>query len=102
MSAPLPAPENLREPGAPVALPMAPEVARPARPRSDPWWPWRNIALAGALFIVAITALSVYEVVRGRREAIRETGHDLQTQGRVLAGQAVLSLQAVDAVLRRV
>jgi len=87
---------------APPETEASPAHARPVQARADPWWPWRNIALAGSLFIGAITALSVYEIVRSYHEAVAEAGRDLQTQGRVLAEQAARSLQAVDVVLRRV
>jgi len=77
-------------------------VPVPAPKAGDPWWPWRNIALAGSLFVLAITALSVYDIVRSYHESVAETGRDLQSQARVIAEQAASSLQAVDGVLRQI
>ncbi len=74
----------------------------PAPKAGDPWWPWRNIALAGSLFVLAITALSVYDIVRSYHESVAEAGRDLQSQARVIAEQAARSLQAVDGVLRQI
>ena len=77
-------------------------AAATAPRRSDPWWPWRRIALAGSLLVLAIAALAGYDIVRSYHEAVAETGRDLQTQARVIAEQAARSLQAVDGVLRHV
>ncbi|MBI5716898.1 MAG: PAS domain-containing protein [Burkholderiales bacterium] len=85
---------------APTSVPT--NAPAPAPAGGDPWWPWRSIALGGSLFILAIAALSVYDIVRGYHQVVAETGRDLQSQARVIAEQAARSLQAVDGVLRQV
>jgi PAS domain S-box-containing protein len=70
---------------------MSPEARRPMR-RGVPW--------LGAFFIAAIVGMAVYDIVRGYRAAVDETGRELDTQARIMAEQTARSLQAIDVVLR--
>ena len=60
----------------------------------------QRIAWGGGLFIAAIVGLSAYDVLRGYRSAVSDTGRELDTQARMIAEQTARSLQAVDVVLR--
>jgi len=63
---------------------------------------WHRIPWIGGLFIAAIAALAVWDVVRGYRAAADDTERELETQARVIAEQTARSVQAVDVVLRHV
>jgi PAS domain S-box-containing protein len=63
---------------------------------------WRSMPWMGGVFIVAISALAAYDIVRNYHAAAAETARELDTQARVLAEQTARSLQAVDLVLRHV
>ena len=77
-------------------MPSRSETLRP-RGRS-----WHRIPWFGGLFIAAIAALAVWDVVRGYRAAADDTDRELETQARVIAEQTARSVQAVDVVLRHV
>jgi PAS domain S-box-containing protein len=62
-------------------------------------WSSRRVAWAGGLFIAAIVALAVFDIVRGYRTTIERTARELESQARVLAEQTARSMQAVDVVL---
>ncbi|AMO22681.1 hypothetical protein UC35_07045 [Ramlibacter tataouinensis] len=63
---------------------------------------WQLIPWFGGLFIAAIAAMAVWDVVRGYHVAAEDTDRELETQARVIAEQTARSLQAVDVVLRHV
>ena len=63
---------------------------------------WQRIPWFGGLFIAAIAAMAVWDVVRGYRVAADDTDRELETQARVIAEQTARSVQAVDVVLRHV
>ncbi|MES2959567.1 MAG: PAS domain-containing protein [Pseudomonadota bacterium] len=63
-------------------------------------WPRRRVAWLGGLFIAAMVGLAAYDIVRGYRSTVAETGRELDTQARVIAEQTARSVQAVDVVLR--
>jgi hypothetical protein len=63
---------------------------------------WHRIPWIGGLFIAAIAALAVWDVVRGYRAAADDTDRELETQARVIAEQTARSVGAVDVVLRHV
>ena len=79
-----------------MSLPESTETPKPRRR------PWHRIPWLGGLFIAAIAALAVWDVVRGYRAAADDTDRELETQSRVIAEQTARSLQAVDVVLRHV
>ena len=60
----------------------------------------RGIACFGGLLIAGILGLSGYDIYRGYRAAVDQTGRELDTQARIIAEQTARSLQAVDVVLR--
>ena len=55
---------------------------------------WHRIPWVGGLFIAAIAALAVWDVVRGYRAAADDTERELETQARVIAEQTARSVQA--------
>jgi PAS domain S-box-containing protein len=63
---------------------------------------WQRIPWFGGLFIAAIAAMAVWDIVRGYRVATDNTDRELETQARVIAEQTARSVQAVDVVLRHV
>ena len=63
-------------------------------------WTRRSVPWLGALFIAAIVAMAVFDIVRGYRAVVDDTGRELDTQARIIAEQTARSLQAVDVVLR--
>ena len=63
---------------------------------------WHRIPWFGGVFIAAIVALAVWDVVRGYRAAADDTDRELETQARVIVEQTARSVQAVDVVLRHV
>ncbi len=63
---------------------------------------WRSMPWMGGLFIVAISALAAYDIVRTYHAAAAETARELDTHARVLAEQTARTVQAVDLVLRHV
>ena len=63
-------------------------------------WTRRAIPWIGGLFIGAIVALAAYDIVRGYRTTVEETGRELDTQARIISEQTARSLQAVDVLLR--
>ena len=62
-------------------------------------WSRRQVAWFGGVFIAAIVALAVYDIVRSHRLAVESTGRELESQARVVAEQTARSMQAVDVVL---
>ncbi|HEX6704196.1 MAG TPA: PAS domain-containing protein [Albitalea sp.] len=70
------------------------------------WRPQRSMRRAvpwlGAIFIAAIVAMAVFDMVRTHREAVAQTGRELVTQARIIAEQTARSVQAVDVVLRHI
>src|SRR6476469_9045218 len=70
------------------------ETVKPRYRYRIPWF--------GGLFIAAIAALAMWDVVRGYRAAADDTDRELETQARVIAEQTARSIQAVDVVLRHV
>ena len=50
----------------------------------------------------AIAAFAGYDIVRGYRQAVEQTAHELDAQARVVAEQTARGIQAVDVVLRHV
>jgi PAS domain S-box-containing protein len=60
----------------------------------------RRVPWVGALIIGTIVAMAVFDVVRGYRAAIDETGRQLELQARIIAEQTARVMQAVDVVLR--
>ncbi len=68
--------------------------ARPWTRRSVPW--------IGALFIAIIVAMAAFDIVRGYRTAVDDTGRELETQARIVAEQTARSVQAIDVVLRHI
>jgi PAS domain S-box-containing protein len=63
-------------------------------------WSRRSVTTFGALFIVAVIALATYDIFRGYRETVSNTGRELDSQARVIAEQTARSVQAIDVVLR--
>ena len=63
---------------------------------------WQRIPWFGGLFIAAIAAMAVWDVVRAYRVAADDTDRELETQARVIAEQTARSVGAVDVVLRHV
>ncbi|HEU0204970.1 MAG TPA: PAS domain-containing protein, partial [Burkholderiaceae bacterium] len=63
---------------------------------------WRAIPWIGGLFIAAIAALAVWDIVHSYRAAAADTDRELETQARVIAEQTARSVQAIDVVLRHV
>ena len=70
------------------------ETVKPRYRYRIPWF--------GGLFIAAIAALAIWDVVRGYGAAADDTDRELETQARVIAEQTARSIQAVDVVLRHV
>jgi len=70
------------------------ETVKPRYRYRIPWF--------GGLFIAAIAALAIWDVVRGYSAAADDTDRELETQARVIAEQTARSIQAVDVVLRHV
>jgi len=60
----------------------------------------RAVPWLGAAFIATIIGLSVFGSYRSYRSTVERTGHELDTQARILAEQTERSLQAVDLVMR--
>jgi len=60
----------------------------------------RHIAALGGVFIAGLVALAGYDIYRNYDAAIVNTGHELDTQAKIIAEQTARSLQAVDVVLR--
>jgi PAS domain S-box-containing protein len=63
-------------------------------------WDARRIAWAGGFLIAVIVALAAYDIVESHQTTLRNAGHGLEAQARVLAEQTARSFQAVDVVLR--
>jgi PAS domain S-box-containing protein len=63
---------------------------------------WRGIPWIGGVFILAISALAAYDIVRSQQSSAMETARELDTQARVIAEQTARSLQAMDLVLRHI
>src|SRR5262245_24065171 len=63
---------------------------------------WQRIPWFGGLFIAAIAAMAVWDIVRGYRVAAEDANRELETQARVIAEQTARTLQAADVVLRHV
>jgi len=63
-------------------------------------WTQRGVLWAGGLFIAVFVALAALGIVHSYREAVADTGRDLDSNARVLAEQTARSVQAVDVVLR--
>ncbi|HET7526012.1 MAG TPA: PAS domain-containing protein, partial [Burkholderiaceae bacterium] len=76
-------------------------VASSQTPRVRGRW-WQSIPWLGGVFIAAIVALAVWDIVRGYRIAADDTNRELETQSRVIAEQTARSVQAIDVVLRHV
>jgi PAS domain S-box-containing protein len=62
----------------------------------------QRVAWSGALFIAAMVAIAAFDMVRGYRAAVDDTGRELETQARITAEQTARSVHAVDIVLRHV
>ena len=69
-------------------------------PKAPGRWTRRVVPWAGGIFICAIAAMSVYDIVRSYRSAVGDTGRELDAQARVIAEQTARSVQAVDVLLR--
>ena len=92
--------EDENAPKLPASSEMSPaESTETLKPRGRSW---HRIPWFGGLFIAAIVALAVWDVVRGYRAAADDTDRELETQARVIAEQTARSVQAVDVVLRHV
>jgi hypothetical protein len=64
-------------------------------------WTQRSVPWVGGLFIAVIAAMAAYDIVRSYQATISNTGHELDSQARVIAEQTARSVQAVDVVLRQ-
>lgn len=62
----------------------------------------RRVAWSGALFIAAIVAIATFDIIRGHRAGVDDTGRELETQARIIAEQTARSVHAVDIVLRHI
>ena len=62
----------------------------------------RSVPWIGALFIAVIVAFAAFDIVRGYRATVDQTGRELDTQARTIAEQTARTLQAVDVVLRHI
>src|SRR5262245_32672867 len=60
----------------------------------------RGITWLGGLFIAAIAAMAVYDIVRGYHETIESTNRELDAHARTIAEQTARTVQAVDVMLR--
>jgi len=70
---------------------------------SAPWrWTRRSAPWIGLLLIAVIVSLAAWDIVRGHRLAVEDTGRELETQARIVAEQTARSVQAVDVTLRHV
>ncbi|MGE5339385.1 MAG: PAS domain-containing protein [Gemmatimonadota bacterium] len=65
-------------------------------------WQRRSVPWIGALLIAVIVAMAAFDIVRGYRSAVDDTGRELETQARIVAEQAARSVQAIDVVLRHI
>ncbi len=65
-------------------------------------WPRRSVPWIGAIFIAIIVAMAAFDIVRGYRVAVDDTGRELETQARIVAEQTARSVQAIDVVLRHI
>jgi PAS domain S-box-containing protein len=64
---------------------------------------WRRaVPWGGALLIGVIIAFAAFDIVGGYRDAVAQTGRELDTQARIIAEQTARSVQAVDVVLRHI
>lgn len=61
-----------------------------------------SIPWVGGVLIAVIAATAVYDIARGYRTAVSDTGRGLDSQARVVAEQTARSLQAADLVLRHI
>ena len=62
----------------------------------------RTVPWGGALLIAVIVAFAAFDIVRGYRDTVAQTGRELDTQARIIAEQTARSMQAVDVVLRHI
>lgn len=62
----------------------------------------RRVAWSGALFIAAMVAITTFDIIRGHRAGVDDTGRELLTQARIIAEQTARSVHAVDIVLRHI
>lgn len=79
---------------------MKKEVA--GRPNAPRHLTRGGVAWFGGLLIGIIVAAAAFDIVRSYHSTVEDTGHELQTQARIIAEQASHSVQAVDIVLRHI
>jgi PAS domain S-box-containing protein len=60
------------------------------------------VAWVGGVLIATIVAMAAFDIVRGYRLTVQDTGRQLQTQARIIAEQTARSIQAVDVSLRHI
>ncbi len=69
--------------------------------RGQPWRR-RSVPWVGALFIAVIVAMAAFDILRGYRIAVEDTGRELESQARIVAEQTARSMQAIDVLLRHI
>ncbi|MFN0316664.1 MAG: PAS domain-containing protein [Burkholderiales bacterium] len=63
-------------------------------------WKIRWVVLAGGAVIAAVAVAGVYDIVKEYRQALDETGRQLESQARSLAEQTARTIDTVDIILR--